>query len=460
MREDVVKDRPTRRVVRMVGSDGQTQYRKTSVLKSHFWRRIRARLGIGGISREARQLRRVAARDVVVPRVVSCELEGGLLPTKQHLVTEALEGYAHLETGGEVDPQIAHKLGVALRGWHDKGVLHEDLHRQNLLRRDAGEWALLDGDRIILVDNASATQRRKNILTLMRGLRGLRTESVLSEFLRGYGDHDAVADPDRLTQEARWDLVLHCRERAKRALKQNPDFAHRTAGDLHWHCKAAFHPPDAAELERSQSEDVLKAGNSTTVFRWRDTVVKVFHRRGRIFSRLRAMLRGTRAQRAFVHGHLLELLGISTAPVLAFADASPWRTVQTSYLVTEDAKAADQLTSVFWDLSTSDRLAVARRLGDVLGRMHDAGCLHGDLKGRNILRLSNGELWLLDLDGMTTTTIPAPHDACIKDLQRLARTAQERTPPSPREMLAWARAYERQRRVSRGAPLVRELMRV
>jgi tRNA A-37 threonylcarbamoyl transferase component Bud32 len=188
---------------------------------------------------------------------------------------------------------------------------------------------------------------------------------------------------------------------------------------------------------------VLKRSRSSTVvLHGSDSVLKAFHPR-RIASRLGNLWRGTRARRAFRQGHRLELLGIPTPRVLAFADGHQSLFASRSWLITElvpEATHATAFLASVTDPSRTDRFL--RDVGALVGRLHRSGLAHRDLKGRNILRTVDDHAILVDLDGLKD-------QGCVsravqrRDLARLFRSAREVPQLEPRKARVFLRSYVR-----------------
>lgn len=461
MRRETVKDRSTRHVERQVTGDGADVHVKRVLLRGHPWRRLAALLGRDKAAREARNLRRLAALGVRAAEVVSVATRRAAgIPLELVLTTRTLPGFERLPEGAESDPATAVALGAFLRSLHDRGVFHEDLHRGNLLRDPSGAFALVDADRMRFGPDETPARRRRGLLDALRAFRALRAEPAWRAFLEGYGAAAAGIDAADLAVAADADLRAHLRLRSRRALRDNPDFGPCDAGALRWQVRRGFAPPADPEPVLADPAALVKRSRSSTVA-WLGggAVLKVFHPwtfRGR----LSAWLRGSRARRAFRHGHLLELLDIPTAPVLGFAEPGRGPARPRSYLVTGRLPDAGHATAFL--AATAEparRRSFLAAAGTLVGRLHASGLAHRDLKGRNLLRVAGDACSLVDLDGLEVRRIVSD-SVRLRDLRRAFRSGREVASLGLREAFAFLRAYRRASGRSPAAPLLRMLLEI
>ena len=88
--------------------------------------------------------------------------------------------------------------------------------------------------------------------------------------------------------------------------------------------------------------------------------------------------------------------------MLAFAERRRFGVVRESFLLTRFLPGADPLPVAMARLrgAVGPRRALARSLGEVIGRLHAAGLDHHDLKHSNLLVDASGRVALLDLDAL------------------------------------------------------------
>jgi len=115
------------------------------------------------------------------------------------------------------------------------------------------------------------------------------------------------------------------------------------------------------------------------------------------------------------------------------------------YLITEFLPGAiDLLRFLAARGDPKDRMAILRRAGENLRRLHDLGVFHADLQLENLL-VREGEVYVIDLD-RSRQRPPLPPSLRLKNLLRLLRSAEKamragRISLSPREVLTFWRAY-------------------
>jgi len=148
---------------------------------------------------------------------------------------------------------------------------------------------------------------------------------------------------------------------------------------------------------------ILKNGDTSYVSRltWndKDVVVKRYNHRGFIHS-LRHTIKRSRAQRGWLHGHRLRVMGIATPKPLAYIEQRKKKLIWKSYLVTEYVKGQNFYCFLRDDKTTDQRRSNAiQQVEGLLDKLGKYRISHGDLKHTNILITENGVV-LTDLDAM------------------------------------------------------------
>jgi tRNA A-37 threonylcarbamoyl transferase component Bud32 len=119
--------------------------------------------------------------------------------------------------------------------------------------------------------------------------------------------------------------------------------------------------------------------------------------------------------------------------------------VARSYLLVEFVAGAESLDRLLRRLpaGAASRLAVARRLGRLIGRIHGAGFRARDLKAPNFLVGPGGRVWLVDLDGVSRESSRHVRRRRGRDLARLVRDVVAAGALDPEERRAFVRGYRR-----------------
>ena len=139
---------------------------------------------------------------------------------------------------------------------------------------------------------------------------------------------------------------------------------------------------------------LLKAGRSSTVGRHGGWVVKRYNFK-KPLNAIKDLFRPSKARRSFRLGYHLELAGIPTAHVAAVAEDRILGLLIRSFLIMEEIPSAVILGF------TGHQDGLASRVGRLIGRLHNEGFSHRDLKESNLLVDAPGEPHLIDLDGLS-----------------------------------------------------------
>jgi tRNA A-37 threonylcarbamoyl transferase component Bud32 len=138
-----------------------------------------------------------------------------------------------------------------------------------------------------------------------------------------------------------------------------------------------------------------------------DLAVKWNHARG-LRGSISALLHGSRAARAAAGAETLRALGLSHPETLAFAERRRLGFVSESFLITRFLEDAEPLPVALDSLryDAAGRRALARAVGETVGRLHGAGLDHADLKHSNLLVTQDARVVLLDLDTLVPPRRP------------------------------------------------------
>jgi tRNA A-37 threonylcarbamoyl transferase component Bud32 len=386
--------------------------------------------------------RAVAARGVPTVKPIAVGAAHG--PGDSFLVTQTLGGARPLGAFIEqalpaLDPgrqarlrlRLAVALGRFVARMHGAGVVHDDLHANNLL------VALGDDDepRLYLIDmhavrvgaplgwNAS----RDNLALLNRWftLRAGRSDRL--RFWRAYqeGRGQVTEDAARDLEERTWQSNLRFwAARDRRCLRANryyrPVKSSAAAGhavtDLDRAALAAL-LADPDEPFRRPGVVLLKDSRSSTVAEFdlpvNGRVRRVIWKRFRVTScadPLLALLRPTAALRSWVNGHGLRERCLPTPRPLLVLHRRRHGLPREGYLLVEKVSDAEELArhvAGLAGLPEGERRPRLRALVEQVARLarelHRRQLSHRDLKAANVLvqRAESGSsLWLIDLVGV------------------------------------------------------------
>lgn len=139
---------------------------------------------------------------------------------------------------------------------------------------------------------------------------------------------------------------------------------------------------------------------------------------GRWEHRLKDVFRGSRAQRAFRAALALEHAGLPVASALAVGELRRLRWPTRAYLLSLEVSDAVTLARYLAGPGGVPR-GIEEELARLLGRLHEAGFTHRDLKASNVLVQAAGKPWLIDYDGVRSYR-QVPLSRAVRDLARLA----------------------------------------
>ncbi|MEW6117187.1 MAG: lipopolysaccharide kinase InaA family protein [Nitrospirota bacterium] len=140
----------------------------------------------------------------------------------------------------------------------------------------------------------------------------------------------------------------------------------------------------------------LKSSENTNVWKFpannRWFVFKEYLKRGP-FDGIKALIRGSRARRAWMNGRTLNQEGLPTPEIVGFGERLSFPFVKRDFLVTEFIPDAlgiytflnEILTFPLTKEQVTLKRAVIRSFGAFIGRLHAKGFAHGDLRLDNIL---------------------------------------------------------------------------
>ena len=234
--------------------------------------------------------------------------------------------------------------------------------------------------------------------------------------------------------------------------RSNRDFARQRHGNLKWQVRLNFlnaaihHVIEAPDAFLASRATLLKAGQTSTVGKADGLVLKRFNLR-KPGNLLKDLFRASKARRAFRKAYHLEIAGIPTARSIATADRRIGGFLIRSYLLMEEISGAVDLTKYF-RAGGKPEPKLIRDAAKLIAKLHDEGFSHRDLKESNLVIGGDGQLYLIDLDGVTFFQNISDGRAA-SDLERLARGVARYPGVGTMHRIAFMRTYCRARRIKR-----------
>ncbi|MFT3848016.1 MAG: lipopolysaccharide kinase InaA family protein [Propionivibrio sp.] len=329
-----------------------------------------------------------------------------------------------------------HQLGHL----HAAGLVQDDLHLGNFLRRGDDVW-LIDGDAVRSISPGKALDERSagaNLAILLAQL-PLAWDACRQPLLDAYvaGGGRRFADPAVLDGEVSRIRDWRLKDFLGKTLRDCTLFAvvcsvfrfsavRRSETDSLQPVMAA---PDAALRDGM----LLKDGRTSTVARVvsgeRVLVVKRYNLKN-LRHALTRFWRPSRAWHAWREGHRLAFYGIATPDPLALIEERVGPLRRRAFLFTEHCPGVDLLRLLSPDVQPSGDMAQA--IVALFEGLHDLRISHGDLKATNLL-WHDGKIFLIDLDAMQQHRSPHRHAAAWRrDRERLLRNW-----PPPSALYRW-----------------------
>jgi tRNA A-37 threonylcarbamoyl transferase component Bud32 len=420
------------------------------VKQSHYRgsRKLLKRFSGGAARKEAEVCARLKDLGIPVPEVVAYgeDVRCGLL-NRDLLVSRAVESSVNLDVfleTGYVDLPAAQKrelvasLAAFIKKLHEKGVLHPDLHLGNILYLNdvsADCFVLLDVDKIELKGRQlNRSEELKSLAILLNSVRAWTSRSERFRFLKAYGFSFDHALKGFIREVQALHLTLANRvwvKKSERCLHTNSRFiAEQRQGFSVWRKREGLSEEVLRQLLEDpdgllESGTIVKAGNTVRAGIVTIGDQRFFLKRYNVkggWYRLRNAFRRSRAARTWKNFWAFHVRNLPVPEPLVCIEERHLRLLGRSYILSEYLDGAQTLAEAWSGYDDERKQRVLIKLGLLLGEMHRACCLHGDLKWNNFLVDDDEEMriHIIDLDG-TTVTSAVDRQHCSKDLNRFLR---------------------------------------
>jgi tRNA A-37 threonylcarbamoyl transferase component Bud32 len=364
------------------------------------------------------------------------------------LIMEEVTGFRSWYDYDNQFPDRAHRVpvirafGRMLAMLHNAGYTHADPVRTNFMIRlcspSHAEMVLIDLDGVQPCEHVSPEMALEDLRHALA-----RTPATVREHHWFLTEYCRSRNPRLSPRELRWELLPGPAD--KLGGLQSDELAIESRGNLPWHVRRPLVHAQSEAIMNAPDEfltraRVLKPSRSSAVSAQDGLVLKRYNFR-KWRNLLKDLFRGSKARRCFFRAIHLELAGIPTARVLAFAEQRHGGVPLRSYLLMEEIPSASTLFD--WK---GDKQHALQSLARLLARLHDAGFTHRDLKEGNILVNGRGEPFLVDLDGLHYVR-RVKDDCAAADLARLAEAAVGQPRLTRSDFARFLRAYCRTRRL-------------
>lgn len=155
-----------------------------------------------------------------------------------------------------------------------------------------------------------------------------------------------------------------------------------------------------SDLQSMCSGEVIKNGNTCTVFRYKDLVIKRYNIKN-LWHFFLLQFKLSRAQKSWENANALELIGIPTPEPLAFLQRKFLFFKTEAFYISRYQKGNDVVKHVNNIRSETEMLSFQKSLKDFFANIKFYQIFHGDLKGTNVIVDPAKKLCLIDLDSVS-----------------------------------------------------------
>lgn len=294
---------------------------------------------------------------------------------------------------------------------HLKGLWQDDLHLDNLLRRD-GQLLLIDGGGI-RAQNPGQPLSRDKVLSNLGVFFGQlpaeldpHLEELLVHYLLVNGEHALPLEAllKEVAAVRRWRLRNYLRKIARDCSLFSVRRSHSLFRAVRREDESLVRPLlDRADAALAQGHPLKQGGSSTVALvdvGGRRLVIKRYNIKG-LLHWFKRCLQPSRAWHSWREGNRLGFLGIATPRPLGMLELRTFWLRRRAYLITEHAAGEDIIARFkpYLDEARVPPEPELEALDELFAALLRERISHGDLKGTNVL-WEAGRWSLIDLDAM------------------------------------------------------------
>lgn len=338
-----------------------------------------------------------------------------------------------LMSAGDVPQGVFDNLFLLHAAQHQAGCYQSDNHLGNYLYSKEKLFLLDFGSYVFEGKPLQYEARVKNLAVLLAniplGLRRQARESI-ARYVEGCGaDIEGEVLVRELEDELPKSMQIRLRKYYKKTRRSCTEFEREDSGGKTW--LACRKLPEALKKALQtdpdqffDSEDLLKDGNTCTVtkvdFDNRVYVLKRYNKKPLSY-RLSHLLITPRALRSWTNGHVLNLFGVKTPRPQACLLVRSGGLMDRAYLLMANAEG-ETLDTVNSERILSAESSIPKAFADRWAELEAIGATHGDMKASNIIVTPEGDLTLIDLDGLKFDKSDKEHKRRReKDMKRFMR---------------------------------------